>query len=200
MIRSAARGLQEKCTRAAKKKNPRGLQRKLGKREVGKPGIECIQKLSYHAVDWFLVSPGLTLRGSRSSCDSQTGGFFFFPFSIWEHPAVLGPPPEPGTEEAGSSNCFFSYFRASSSHLNSFVKLSLASSQPFFLPRGACRVCACGREPEREREREREREQTVDLNVRGLPRMVCSVAVSHSHHRSRSAAFRWTFGGGRRTV
>ena len=96
--RSAARGPQ--------KKNARGLQRKLGKREVGKPGIECIRKLSYHVVDWFLVSPGLTLRGSRSSYDSRTGGFFFFAFSIWEHPAVLGPPPEPGTEEAGSSIFF----------------------------------------------------------------------------------------------
>ena len=31
-------------------------------------------------------------------------------------------------------------------------------SAAYFLSRGACRVCACGREPERERERERERE------------------------------------------
>ena len=38
----------------------------LEKREVGKPSIECIQKHSDHAVDWFLVSPGLTLRWSRS--------------------------------------------------------------------------------------------------------------------------------------
>ena len=55
MTRSAARGPQ---------KNARGLQRWLEKREVGKPSIECIQKLSDHAVDRFLVSPGLTLRGS----------------------------------------------------------------------------------------------------------------------------------------
>ena len=68
-----ARGLQ---------KNARGLQRKQGKREVGKPGIECIQKLSYHAVDWFLVSPGLTLRGFRSSYNGRTVGLFFLPFSI----------------------------------------------------------------------------------------------------------------------
>ena len=70
MTRSAARRPQ--------KKNARGLQRWLEKREVGKPSIECIQKLSDHAVDRFLVSPGqggvvcgtqhplpgLTLRGS----------------------------------------------------------------------------------------------------------------------------------------
>ena len=52
-----------------KKKNTRGLhaQRWLEKIEVGWPSIECIQKLSDHAVDWFLVWPGLTLRGSWSS-------------------------------------------------------------------------------------------------------------------------------------
>ena len=68
-------------TRAAKNKNARGLQRimaTVGKREVEKPGIECIQKLSDHAVDWFLVSPGLTLRGSRSSHESRTGGFYYY--------------------------------------------------------------------------------------------------------------------------
>ena len=59
MTRSAARGPQ--------KKNAHGLQRWLEKREVGKPSMECIQKLSDHAVDWFLVLAGLTLRGSRSS-------------------------------------------------------------------------------------------------------------------------------------
>ena len=57
MTRSAAGGLQ--------KKNAHGLQRWLEKREVGKPSIECIQKLSDHAVDRFLVSPCLTLRRSR---------------------------------------------------------------------------------------------------------------------------------------
>ena len=46
-----------------KKKNARGLAGlQLEKREVGKPCIESIQKLSDHAVDWFLVLPGLTLR------------------------------------------------------------------------------------------------------------------------------------------
>ena len=84
MTRSAAHGPQ--------KKNARGLQLELEKREVGKPSIECIQKLSDHVVDWFLVSPGLRLRGL--DLRSRTGGLFFFLlFLIWEHPAVLGPPP-----------------------------------------------------------------------------------------------------------
>ena len=114
-------------------------------------------------------------------------------------------------QERQDHHFFFSYIRAYSSHLNSFVKLSRASGRPFFLSRGACRVCARGeraveREKEREREREsrreREREQIVNLNVRCLPRMVCSVAVSHSHRRSCSAALQWTtsYGGGRRTA
>ena len=139
-------------TRAAKKMHAGCRQRWLEKREVGKPSIECVQKLSDHAVDRFLVSPGLKLRGSIV-LGCRTGGFLFGFFNLgafssswttsgpereraeerffyWEHSAVLGPPPEPGTEE------------------------------PFFLSRGACRVCACGeRAPERKRERERERER-----------------------------------------
>ena len=54
---------------------------------------------------------------------------------------------------------FYNSFRASFSHLNSFVKLALASSQPCFLSRGACRVCALWGESRRERERERERRE-----------------------------------------
>ena len=46
-------------TRAAKKiKCTRDAARN---KEVVIPSIEFIQKLSNHAVDWFLVSPGLTL-------------------------------------------------------------------------------------------------------------------------------------------
>ena len=46
-------------------------------REVGKRSIESIQKLSDHAVDGFLVSPGLRLRGLELR---PTGGFFLFLF------------------------------------------------------------------------------------------------------------------------
>ena len=69
----------------AEKKNARGLQCWLEKREVGKPSIECIQKLSDHAVDWFLVSPGLTLRGSLDL--RRQGG---------QHKLVQGPTMSPG--------------------------------------------------------------------------------------------------------
>ena len=68
-------------TRAQKKKMHTGaaaMHRK--KLEVGKPGVESMQKFSDHAVDWFLVSPGLTLRGL--DLRSQTGGFFFLPFQF----------------------------------------------------------------------------------------------------------------------
>ena len=88
MTRSAARAAR------GPQKYVRGLQR-WRKREVGKPSIECTQKLSDHAVvsvDWFLVSPGLTVRGSRSS-QSNRFFFFFFAILIWEHPEVLRPPP-----------------------------------------------------------------------------------------------------------
>ena len=64
---------------------------------------------------------------------------------LWEHPqaAVRGPPPKPGAEEAGWLSCF----RLSSSHLNSFAKLSLASGHPSFLSRGSsvCGPVAVGR-------------------------------------------------------
>ena len=93
---------------------------------------------------------------------------------------------EPGTEEAGLL-IFFSYFRGSSNHLNSFVKLLIATSQPFFLSSGACRVCACWeragerereRERERKRERERERERATKLHMIVACLERCAVSLS----------------------
>ena len=119
---------------AAKKKMHAGCSASLKEERLGNRASNA-----YKSFRTMLLTgswPHLVSRYAGSDLRSRTGGFFL-PFSIWEHPAVLGPPPEPGTEEAGSS-IFFSYFRASSSHLNSFVKLSLASGQPFLCMLAEC--------------------------------------------------------------
>ena len=149
--------------------------------------------------------------------------FFFFPFSFWKHPTVFGPPPEPGTEEAGSLILFLVF----SVHLSVTWTLSWSSRShpvsPSFSPVTVLAKCLrVGKEPERQREREswrererepkrdREREREKEREREPYTFVGClewcavgSVAVSHSHHRSRSAALRWTtslYGGGRRTA
>ena len=120
MTRSAARGPQKNI--------PRALRRS---REIERLGNEASNPYkSFRTM--LLTGSWFHLVSDYTACDDlrRTGGFFlllFFP--LLEHPAALRLPPEPGTEEAES---FSSIFRASCSHLNSFVKLSLASSQPVF--------------------------------------------------------------------
>ena len=84
-------------------------------------------------------------HGSQSSSDQRCTLVFSVLSNrwLWEHPAVRGPPPKPGAEEAGWLSCF----RLSSSHLNSFAKLSLASGHPLSLPwpSSVCGPVAVGR-------------------------------------------------------